>query len=140
LRLAGISTAAIGYWKEGDSIHPDFDTVALRDVAKLYQKYVAADSRLCSVAEALRNARVVVAEMRVLNHAIYDALPSSLEEIDAALRDLEKIVAPKWTQEMLDQVEKDATMIHSKMRPLPIADEGVGQGASASAEPDGEGK
>ncbi len=39
LQMAGISTAAIGYWKEGDSIHPDYDTVALRDVAKLYAKY-----------------------------------------------------------------------------------------------------
>lgn len=39
MRLAGISTAALGYWKEGDSIHPDYDTVALRDVAKLYAKY-----------------------------------------------------------------------------------------------------
>lgn len=39
LQMAGISTAAIGYWKEGDSIAPDYDTVALRDVAKLYQKY-----------------------------------------------------------------------------------------------------
>jgi hypothetical protein len=37
--MAGISTAAIGYWKEGDGIHPDYDTVALRDVAKLYAKY-----------------------------------------------------------------------------------------------------
>lgn len=39
MRLAGISTAALGYWKEGDSIHPDYDTVALRDVAKLYAEY-----------------------------------------------------------------------------------------------------
>ena len=39
LQMAGISTAAIGYWKEGDSIHPDYDTLALRDVAKLYAKY-----------------------------------------------------------------------------------------------------
>lgn len=39
MQLAGISTAAIGYWKEGDSVHPDYDTVALRDVAKLYAKY-----------------------------------------------------------------------------------------------------
>lgn len=39
LRLAGISTAALGYWKEGDTIHPDYDTPALRDVAKLYAKY-----------------------------------------------------------------------------------------------------
>lgn len=39
IQLAGISTAATGYWKEGDLIHPDYDTVALRDVAKLYAKY-----------------------------------------------------------------------------------------------------
>lgn len=39
LQMAGISTAAIGYWKESDGIHPDYDTIALRDVAKLYAKY-----------------------------------------------------------------------------------------------------
>ena len=39
MQIAGICTAAIGYWKEGDSIHPDYDTLALRDVAKLYAKY-----------------------------------------------------------------------------------------------------
>lgn len=41
LQMAGISTAAMGYWKEGDSIHPDYDTPALRDVAKLYAQYDA---------------------------------------------------------------------------------------------------
>ena len=41
LQMAGICTAAIGYWKESDSIHPDYDTLALRDVAKLYAKYDA---------------------------------------------------------------------------------------------------
>ena len=40
MQLAGISTAALGYWKEGDSIHPDYDTPALRDVAKLYAKII----------------------------------------------------------------------------------------------------
>jgi hypothetical protein len=39
LQMAGICTAAIGYWKDGDGIHPDYDTLALRDVAKLYAKY-----------------------------------------------------------------------------------------------------
>jgi len=39
-RLSAISTAALGYWREGDTIHPDYDSIALRDVAKLYQKYV----------------------------------------------------------------------------------------------------
>ena len=41
MQMAGICTAAIGYWKEADSIHPDYDTVALRDVAKLYAEYDA---------------------------------------------------------------------------------------------------
>lgn len=41
MQMAGICTAAIGYWKEGDSIHPDYDTPALHDVAKLYAKYDA---------------------------------------------------------------------------------------------------
>jgi hypothetical protein len=39
VQMAAISTAAIGYWKEGDGILPDYDTVPLRDVAKLYAKY-----------------------------------------------------------------------------------------------------
>lgn len=38
-QMAGICTAAFGYWKLGDSIHPDYDTPALRDVAGLYAKY-----------------------------------------------------------------------------------------------------
>lgn len=39
IQMAGISTAAFGYLKEGDPVHPDYDTLALRDVAKLYAKY-----------------------------------------------------------------------------------------------------
>ena len=39
LQMAGISTAAIGYWKEDDLIPPAYDTPALRDVAKLYANY-----------------------------------------------------------------------------------------------------
>lgn len=40
-QMAGISCAAMGHWKEGEGVHPDYDTVALRDVAKLYAKYDA---------------------------------------------------------------------------------------------------
>lgn len=46
LQMAGISTAAIGYWHEGMSIHADYDTIALRDVAKLYAKYEAKHKRV----------------------------------------------------------------------------------------------
>ena len=41
MQMTVISTAALGYWKKGDSIHPDYLTVALNDVARLYQKYDA---------------------------------------------------------------------------------------------------
>ena len=41
IKLAAISTAAIGYFKDGDPIQPEYDTVALRDVTALYTKYEA---------------------------------------------------------------------------------------------------
>jgi hypothetical protein len=41
IQMAGICAASFGYWKEADGIHPDYDTPALRDVAKLYAKYDA---------------------------------------------------------------------------------------------------
>lgn len=39
MQMAAISSAAFGYWKRSDSILPDYDTPALRDVAALYQSY-----------------------------------------------------------------------------------------------------
>lgn len=39
MQMAAIGTASFGYWKEGDTIHPDYDTVPLRDVARLFAKY-----------------------------------------------------------------------------------------------------
>jgi len=53
MRLAGISTASIGYWKEGESIHPDYDTQALRDVAALYGRYVEASKALTDARQKL---------------------------------------------------------------------------------------
>ena len=41
MQMVVIATAAIGYWKEGDGIQPEYDTPTLRDVAKLYSKYEA---------------------------------------------------------------------------------------------------
>jgi hypothetical protein len=40
-QMAAIGVAAIGYWTEAMGIHPDYDTVPLRDVARLYAKYDA---------------------------------------------------------------------------------------------------
>jgi len=51
MQMAGICTAAIGYWKEGDSIHPDYDTPALREVAQLYTKYALLFQKLSEQTE-----------------------------------------------------------------------------------------
>ena len=39
MRLAAISTAAMGYHKKKDECHESFKTVALADVQHLYEKY-----------------------------------------------------------------------------------------------------
>jgi len=39
LRMAAITSAACGYWSEGDTIKPEYVTPALRDVSKLYRMY-----------------------------------------------------------------------------------------------------
>ena len=39
MQMAGIVSAALGYWKKGEAINPDYWTVALDDVAELYEKY-----------------------------------------------------------------------------------------------------
>jgi len=39
MQMAAISSAAIGYWVESTGIKPEYDTMPLRDVAKLYAKY-----------------------------------------------------------------------------------------------------
>jgi hypothetical protein len=59
LQMAAIGTASFGYWKEGDGIHPDYDTMPLRDVARLYAKYEALHAAQPSAA-----ARDVIAERR----------------------------------------------------------------------------
>jgi hypothetical protein len=127
MRLAGISTAAFGYWKEGDSIHPDYDTVALRDVAKLFQKYVAAESRLREVAEQVREACAKLIESHAIKIARMHGC-NTKEGVAAAIRtiDLDKIVAP--------QVSTAKVATASSARTAP-SHEGVGQGAPASATP-----
>lgn len=41
MKVAGCSTAAFGYWKEGDSLHELYECAAIHDVAALYAKYEA---------------------------------------------------------------------------------------------------
>lgn len=54
IQMAAISTASLGYWKEGDAISPEYDTVALRDVAKLYGRYEAARADVAELVEVLK--------------------------------------------------------------------------------------
>jgi hypothetical protein len=55
MQMTAISTASLGYWKEGDAISPEYDTVALRDVAKMYGRYEAARADVQELVEALKD-------------------------------------------------------------------------------------
>jgi hypothetical protein len=55
MQMTAITTASLGYWKEGDAISPEYDTVALRDVAKLYGRYEAARADVRELVEALQD-------------------------------------------------------------------------------------
>jgi len=52
LQLAAISTAAFGYWTERDEIQPEYDTVALRDVAKLFAKHAELSAAYAAIYES----------------------------------------------------------------------------------------
>lgn len=83
MRLAGISTAAIGHWKEGDSIHSDYDTVALRDVAKLYAEYDALYKRTEAQAAEIERLRADAERYRHWTNALMeceDELPNWMHE------------------------------------------------------------
>jgi hypothetical protein len=54
MQMTAISTASLGYWKEGDTISPEYDTVALRDVVKLYGRYEAARADVSELVQALK--------------------------------------------------------------------------------------
>lgn len=72
LQMAAIGTAAFGYWKEGDSIHSDYDTVPLRDVAKLHAKYesaVAVNEQLLEALKAVTTAVDLTAYGMALHNA-----------------------------------------------------------------------
>ena len=117
LQMAGISTAAIGYWKEDDSIHPDYDTPALRDVAKLYANYESRTRQRDLAVEALEDVRK---ELQQSNDRLYeereiwdrvmgdaaDKFAHLEREIDDCLyvldalwdKQCDKIVTQKWAE------------------------------------------
>jgi hypothetical protein len=71
MQMAAISTAALGYWKEGDGLHPDYDTVALRDVASLYARY----NELYQTAHAPQQAQGVATDsVQVDRRDLFDAV------------------------------------------------------------------
>lgn len=59
MQMAGISVAALGYWTEEEGIHPDYDTIALRDVARLYKKYAKLHKQLDDLGLAITNANYI---------------------------------------------------------------------------------
>ena len=93
MQMASISTAAIGYWKEGDGIHPDYDTPALRDVAMLYAKY----------------------------DALYKAQPDPLQRLTDVQQEIEAALAPEqgrleW-QGLTDEAMRTLADEHLKYQP-----------------------
>jgi hypothetical protein len=88
MQMAGISTASLGYWKEGDGIHPDYDTLALRDVAKLYAKYDALYKAANPAVPAVGSALVASENMLVLERAAACVESYGNDELAKRLRDM----------------------------------------------------
>jgi hypothetical protein len=63
IQMAAISTASLGYWQEGDEISPDYDTVALRDTANLYDRYKAERADALELVEALKKAEAALSDI-----------------------------------------------------------------------------
>lgn len=63
LQMSAISTAATGYWRRGDSIAAAYRTVALDDVARLYDQYEVVCKERQRLAEALAYAEQLVAKL-----------------------------------------------------------------------------
>ena len=120
MQMAGISTAAIGYWKEGDEIHPDYDTVALRDVAKLYAKYaelhaaaqaqpVASDDDPTTKEQYRRMFTAACEDLGLINEALgLDPDDGGADPILDAIAELKEQIAatqPAATSESVDTPE-----------------------------------
>lgn len=97
MRLAGISTAALGYWKEGDSIHADYDTVAIRDVAKLYAKY---NELLQREAELRRDEE----RLREKVDAVVSHMTGALFRADGPIS---RFIADQWHEQLLAAIAKE---------------------------------
>jgi hypothetical protein len=82
-QMACISCAAFGYWKEGGNIHPDYDTVPLHDVTKLYAKYEAFYVQHEQLVDALRKGRVAI-----------DVLMAQLIEVDPSFKPTQSAAWP----------------------------------------------
>ena len=114
MQMAGISTAAIGYWKEGDSIHPDYDTVALRDVARLYAKYdalykaaaLAAPAPQAAQEQALRDLTADAEALGLYEATAPQAAPQSLL---MKLAGIAAVCTDPDTTDALDRLIAEAT-------------------------------
>ena len=76
IKVAGCSTAAFGYWKEGDVLHADYECAAIHDVAALRAERDAARALLKR------------AYIYVVNSDVRYRQPETLvADIDAALKE-----------------------------------------------------
>lgn len=102
MRLAGISTAAMGYWKKGDSVHPDYVTTALHDVADLYAKYAEVRAFNDKLLAHLDEAKIEANRYQWLRDEVgfcvtrdseHDAIELCGDALDAAIDDAIKLTA-----------------------------------------------
>lgn len=97
LQMAAIGTASFGYWKEGDSIKPEYDTVVLRDVAALHKKYEEKSAVVQQLVKALKLCNQAInettSEMTVgerftnAGQCLLDALPVVKAALEAVKKD-----------------------------------------------------
>ena len=87
------------------------------ELNRLNRKFAAARQEAAEFRDSILNQRGALAENGMTNDQVNDVL-SEFDTIIRALTD-----EPRWTQDMLDQVDKDAAMIASKMKVPKMADE-----------------
>ena len=71
MKVAGCSTAAFGFWTEGDTLHSGLECAAIHDVAALYARMVKAETGLeAAKLEVLIGRAITPAQLREEARAI----------------------------------------------------------------------
>lgn len=91
-KVEGCSTAAFGYWKEGDDLHSDYECAAIHDVADIYAKYAALREQIAEVHLAADDANL----SRIAAEEERDLFREQLAERDARIAELSEIHRLTW--------------------------------------------